>query len=249
MSITGYAGMLNIKQLTPQLIPPPELYAGTAASFQLRLTNSKRHVPSFLIQLASADSQTSVVPFIGKQQTLESSVTFTFPVRGRCRLQSVRISSAFPVNFFTRFWTFDLEQEVVVFPRLMAIPGYADSTAGMQGAGSSHTQRGVDGELEKIAPYSGREPLKSIHWKLSARGEDLLVKEFGRQGVPPLMIRLDELPGKDCEERLSQAAWLIKRWGGERPVGLVCGDVSLAAGVGKQHEYLLLTELALYGLH
>ena len=108
--------------------------------------------------------------------------------------------------------------------------------------------RGQDGELERIAAYSGREPLRVIHWKLSARGDDLLVKEFGRQTTPPLVIDLDSLTGSTLEERISQAAWLVRRWVSQRPVGLCCGNRTIPPASGRVQGALLLKELALYGL-
>ena len=113
-------------------------------------------------------------------------------------------------------------------------------------AGMPLRDRGHDGELERIAEYSGNEPLRMIHWKLSARGDDLLVKEFGRQSALPLLLDLDRMPGRDQEERISAAAWLIRSRVMERPVGLRLGNRTFAAVLGSRHGKYLLTELALY---
>jgi uncharacterized protein (DUF58 family) len=87
-----------------------------------------------------------------------------------------------------------------------------------------------------------------IHWKLSARVDDLLVKEFGRQSVPPLVIDPDKLAGATGEERISQAAWLVRHKVCERPVGLCLGGRTIPPASGRSHGALLLKELALYGL-
>jgi uncharacterized protein (DUF58 family) len=109
--------------------------------------------------------------------------------------------------------------------------------------------RGLDGELERIDPYTGVEPLRMIHWKLSARSADFLVKGFGRQSSTPLTIDIEALPGRGVEERLSRASWLVRRWVRERPVGLVLGDRIIPSGYGSQHGRALLAELAVYGLN
>lgn len=105
----------------------------------------------------------------------------------------------------------------------------------------------MDGELERIYPYSGAEPLRMVHWKLSARSHNLLVKGFGSQSAQPLLIDLEGLPGQGLEERLSRASWLVRRWVRERPVGLVLGSRVIPAECGKLHGQMLFTELALYG--
>lgn len=248
MSVTGMAGMLNLKGLTPELLPPTEVFAGSATLFRLRITNTKRRLPSFLIRAHSSNGQGAIYPVIPPNAVVEKTVSLTFPSRGPTGLGTITLSSPFPVDFFTRFWTFNCADEIVVFPRLM--PG-ALSGAGPEQRSigiATRREKGQDGELERIAAYSGREPLRVIHWKLSARGNDLLVKDFGRQTTPPLVIDLDTLAGSSLEERISQAAWLVRRWVLERPVGLCRGGRTIPPAAGRVQGALLLKDLALYGL-
>lgn len=247
MSVTGYAGMRNIKGLTPEIIPPAELFAGTAASFCLRIHNDKRHATSFLIRLECPGGQGVTFPLVARGASAEGKTTLTFPDRGRAAIDRITISSPFPVNFFTRYWTFAADCRFVVFPGLLACMTAGDNGETERLGNSIRQDRGLDGELERIAAYSGGEPLRMIHWKLSARSEDLQVKEFGRQATPPLVIDLDSLPGQSLEQRISRAAWLVRRWVTLRPVGLKCGGKATPAGSGRHHGMKLLTELALYG--
>jgi uncharacterized protein (DUF58 family) len=160
----------------------------------------------------------------------------------------VSISSPFPVNFFTRFWKFSIDEQFVVFPRLIQGKSTGHGPLERLAGSNIRQERGQDGELERIAGYSGREPLRVIHWKLSARGDDLLVKEFGRQTAPPLVINLDTLAGSTLEERISQAAWLVRRWVHQRPVGLCLGNRTIPPATGRKHGNLLLRDLALHAL-
>jgi uncharacterized protein (DUF58 family) len=171
----------------------------------------------------------------------------TFNHRGVVPAGQITISSTYPVGFFTRYLTFETDAQFTVFPSLIA-GGYPDSSDESQRAGTAlHRERGIDGELEQIYQYSGAEPLRSIHWKLSARSHDFLVKGFGSRSARPLLIDLARLPGQGVEERISRAAWLVRRLVCKRPVGLVFGSRVIPAKCGKQHGLMLLTELALYG--
>jgi uncharacterized protein (DUF58 family) len=248
MSVTGLAGMVNIKGLTPELLPPTEIFAGNSTPFRLRLHNKKQHLPSFLIRVECENGQGVTVPVIPHASVTEATVQMVFPRRGTARIGTIRISSPFPVNFFTRFWTFSMEDEFIVYPRLMQGVAFGDGARAHQIGRNTRHGRGQDGELERIAGYSGREPLRMIHWKLSARVDDLLVKEFGRQSVPPLVIDPDKLAGATGEERISQAAWLVRHKVCERPVGLCLGGRTIPPASGRSHGALLLKELALYGL-
>lgn len=247
MSVTGLAGMFNIKGLVPELIPPEEVFAGVAAPFRLRIRNTKRFIPSFLIRLECQGSRGAIIPLVGRGGSAEGNLTLTFAGRGRAGIGAVTVSSPFPVNFFTRYWIFPEEKSVIVFPRLSRGMAAGEGREAKRMGINPRQERGVDGELERIAPYSGSEPLRMIHWKLSARGDELLVKEFGRQAAQPLIIDLDAQPGLDLEERISRAAWLVRRWVRERPVGLRLGGRTIPAEAGQRHGLMLLTELALWG--
>jgi len=247
MSVTGLVGMLNIKGLVPDLQPPEEVFAGMAAPFRLRLRNTKRYIPSFLIRVECSGGQGIAIPFVHRSDVAAGYVTLTFAERGRAGIGQLTVSSPFPVNFFTRYWIFAVDREFTVFPRL--IQGKADGSGSekQQSGSSVRYERGLDGELERISAYSGSEPLRMIHWKLSARGDDLLVKEFGRQAAMPLIIDLNAQPGPNMEERISRAAWLVRRWVRERPVGLRLDNRTIPAEAGHRHGLKLMTELALLG--
>ncbi|MHB8123367.1 MAG: DUF58 domain-containing protein [Desulfuromonadaceae bacterium] len=247
MSVTGLAGMYNIKKLIPDLHPPEEIYAGIPAIFSVSVKNSKRFLPSFLIRLECRTDQAVVVPLVIPNSICHAPVLLTFNQRGEVPLGLITISSSYPVGFFTRYWRFEIDSKVTVFPAPIATASIG-SGEGTQATGVGlRRERGLSGELERIYPYSGSEPLRMIHWKHSARSHDLLVKGFGMNVVAPLVIDLDSLPGRGVEERLSRAAWLVQRWGRERPVGMLLGGRTLPAGIGKRHSLMLLKELALYG--
>jgi uncharacterized protein (DUF58 family) len=143
--------------------------------------------------------------------------------------------------------TFETDVQFTIFPTLIA-GEYSDSWEESRRVGTAlRSVRGIEGELEQIYQYSGAEPLRTIHWKLSARGDDFLVKSFGSQSARPLLVDLARLPGQGLEERISRAAWLVRLLVCKRPVGLVFGSRVIPAKCGKQHGLMLLTELALYG--
>ena len=249
MSVTGLAGMSNIKRLIPDLLPSDEVYAGIPVSFDLSVRNISCYLPSFLIHLTYVDSQPVLLPVVTKSSVKHVSVQAVFSKRGLLPLGRVTISSPYPVGFFVRYWTFELDRLVTVFPHPLAsscVNGGDDSnSSGL----TMRPERGHSGDVERIYPYTGSEPLRLIHWKHSARSEELHVKEFGRHATTPVEIDLDMVGGCDVEERLSRATWLVQRWLPVRPVGLKLGAVTIPAGSGRQHGLKLLKELALYDSH
>jgi uncharacterized protein (DUF58 family) len=249
MSVTGIAGMYNIKKLVPDLLPPEEIFAGIPAPFHLSVSNSKQYLPSFLIRIECSTGQSLIFPVLLQDSVCSGPVLISFSKRGEVSLGRITISSPYPVGFFTRYWTFNINSTVIVFPRPLASVSSGNGDESAATGSSFRRDRGLSGELERIYPYSGSEPLRMIHWKHSARTLDFLVKGFGRSVAAPLMIDLDFLAGAEVEERLSRAAWLVKRWVRERPVGLALDGRVLPFAIGKQHGLKLLKELAMYGSH
>lgn len=247
MSVTGLVGMMNIKGLVPDIQPPEEIFAGMASTFKLRISNTKRFIPSFLIRVECFGGQGVTIPLVPRSDSASGNVTLTFTERGHAGIGQIVVSSPFPVNFFTRYWIFAVDRDFVVFPRLIHGPLSGNGLEKRTSGSSIHHGRGLDGELERISAYSGREPLRMIHWKLSARSDDLLVKIFGSQATMPLIIDLNAQPGQGMEERISHAAWLVKHWVHNRPVGLKFENRIIPAEAGHRHGLKLMTELALWG--
>lgn len=249
MSVTGYAGMTNLRKLSVEIEPPTELYAGTAAPFTIRVRNHKRRFPSFLLAIdcTGGTDIPAKIPMVERNGEVNGIAFISFPQRGMAVVEEIRLTSPFPVGFFFRYASFRISRTVLVFPALT--PCTLSSTASGRAKSGERTlrARGMDGELERISTYSGTEPLKMIHWKISARSKELMVKEFGTLSAEPLIIDLRELAPHDLEERISCAAWLVRRWVESRPVGLRIGDRIIAAGGGSRHGSRLLTELALIG--
>jgi uncharacterized protein (DUF58 family) len=109
-------------------------------------------------------------------------------------------------------------------------------------------QKGQDGDVSRISDYVGGEPLKLIHWKLTARHDRLKVKELSASTETPVTIDLEAIPASGVEQRLSFGVYLITRLlRTGRPVGLKVGSMEISPESSRQHKLLLLKVLALYG--
>ena len=244
MSVTGYSGMANLQRLSVELLPPSELYAGQPASFTLRVSNRKRRVPSFLLSFACQGGVT-VLAHLPAAATVNLPFELSLPERGWTTVSSVLVSSPFPVGFFIRSWRLSIDRELLVYPRLVPCQESGGGRGGSRAAAGRYDQRSSSGEVERIVEYSGREPLRQIHWKLSARAEELKVKQYRSATAEPLVIELDALPGR-LEERICCAAWLVHHWATERPVGLHVGGQQLPPQAGLRQMHQLLAALAVY---
>lgn len=247
MAVTGLLGWLNIKGISLNVQLPDEVYAGSETHFGVRAENRKKFLPSFLIRITLQGSCTDFILLTpGRPET--GSLLLTFPARGKRRLEGAVVSSPFPVNFFVRAAALSVPQEFTVFPaprplRLPVAGGKPDT-----GEASSAAAAGYDGELQKISDYRGGEPLKLIHWRLSAKHEVFKVKELAATAGEPVTLDLERVAGRDLEQRISGCAFLVNRLiRVGRPVGLRVGEKVIPPAATKTHRLKLLTELAVYG--
>lgn len=247
MTVSGILGWLNIRYLGGAIRLPEEIYDGQETYVTLQLENRKRWLPSFLLRCEVGGGSVDFY-FIERRGAETGTVSMTFAGRGRKELGLVAVSSPFPINFFIRSTTLPLDAHCVVFPRPhpCGMPG-APADARNRGAARS-SGRGYEGEMETIAEYTGVEPLKLVHWRLSARHENLKVKQLTSLADVPLMLDIAQIPGHNIDEMLSCAAWIVNRSiRANRPVGLIAGTKVIGPGTSRSHRLKLLTELALHG--
>jgi uncharacterized protein (DUF58 family) len=243
MAVSGVFGLRNLQKLALSVKFPDEIYCGIPTQLTLQLTSLKHRLPHYLLTLrvigAAVDFQ---ILAAGVRQ--EKKVLVTFHKRGRGTITKASVSSPFPVNFFVRSNLFDLEAPYLVFPQPVPLPqGVHHEEFGETGS-TVQRRKGNSGETESIGAYTEAEPLKQIHWKLTARHDELLVKEMATESGKPVVIDLDVLHG-GVEERLCHAAHLINRLMAEgRAVGLQLGGKSIPPGTSRNHRLKMLGELA-----
>jgi len=247
MTVSGLLGRWNLTRLTVRCRTPAELYDGVPTLLGIELVNGRRRLPACLLEV-TLGGESVLFPLVEAGTTQRKTVPATLSGRGYQRLPSLTVRSRFPINFFVRSLSLPVAEPVLVFPAphpcTQALP--RDEAGRFE---SSHTWwRGAEGEVSRIGEYRGGEPLKRIHWKLSARHDQLKVKEPGATVRAPVVIDLAALPGKDLEKRLRCACWLVcQLLRAGRPVGLRAGTAAIVPAFSHAHKLRLLKVLALYG--
>ncbi|WP_243373546.1 DUF58 domain-containing protein [Geotalea sp. SG265] len=246
MAVSGIVGWTNIRGLKLQVVFPDEVYTGTDTLAVVRLTNAKRFMPSFLLQISIRGASVDF-NYIGGSSTETDSVVVRFPDRGRHPLGEAQVFSPFPVNFFVRCNRLRLDQACLVFPAPRRVSQVRAADQGQRYMNLPALNKGLEGDLTGIRDYAGGDPLKTIHWRLSAKHPQMKVKEMSAAGGEPVILDLDFLPDVTLNGRLSAAAYLVNSLiRSNRPVGLRIRDRIIEPGVTKTHRLRLLTELALY---
>jgi len=245
MSVTGIAGLVNITRGEISLSLPEDFFARVPAPVVVTITNRSRVTPLFLLRV-SWDASNRLIPLVERGGSATATIPFTPMTRGVLPPVTVTISSSYPVGFFVRYRDVTVAPPATVFPHPLPTP----SSGGLEGTGGVEEhprERGGGGDIVTIREYHPGDPLRSIHWRLLARGEGVRVIERGGDAGGTVIIDPSTLPGADREERLSRAAWLvIEGFRQGRAVGLSLGGRSIPPGRGRGQRHQILKELALY---
>ncbi len=244
MGISGFFGRLNISGISIETTFPEEIYAKEPFLLKITIKNCKK-LPSFAIGLEIEKNKKSTAIIEGKSQK-EIVITLIAPNRGKHQLKEIKVFSPFPFAFFTRSYTVEKKQTFLVFPKPIKC-FYPLKEAEVVGEQFQSGSKGWEGELVNIREYQFEDPLKIIHWKVSAKRGELMVKEFSSPAAESFFVNFDDLQ-YDLEKKLSCLSYLINyAYSRGIPFGLKLKDKVFLPEITKSHKLKLLKELALFG--
>ena len=198
--LAAIVGNLLLKNLVVQRAVAGHGVAGESLDVHYRLTNPKRWLPGCAIRITEARYKGAIelVPdgyclHLGpRQSTLV--MAHLIPVRrGIIELREQRVCSSFPLGFITRALHVMQVQRVVVYPRIGFLSRQLlarSRTFSSSGSMTSLRSEGSD-EFFSLREYVPGDPIRSIHWKRSARTGQLVVRNMTSDSPPTIVVVVD----------------------------------------------------------
>ncbi len=258
LSFTAISGVLSeqaLRRVRLRRGMPDRIFAGTPATFSVRLTNGKRRLPSYALYVAEADPAGRTTPerfFLKVDPQGHEGWTYSlvFPRRGRHPLPGLRLFTRFPFGLFIKSSRPLQNQPVLVYPTVRPLARH-EVPAALEAGWRERHRRGRGVGLYNLRQYRPGDDPRLLHWKTSARAGDLILREREEEERPQVRLVLDDpAPGWDSdavEKELSYAASVaahaIRRGAA---LELVTGDGVLPSGTGEAHLDRVLERLALY---
>ena len=180
----------------------------------------------------------------------EKSVSYArLPVttdsRGEMLLDRISISTTYPLGLLRCWSYYDTEAKVIVFPKPggdAELPTH-DSLQHEQNLGHQTGNEDFSG----LKPFRPGHSPAHLHWKLYARNEELLLKEFNGGGYQQLVLDWQQLTGNDTEAKLSQLClWINIAEREGIPYQLKLSPFQSKLDHGTHHQQECLTALALF---
>jgi uncharacterized protein (DUF58 family) len=156
------------------------------------------------------------------------------------------IETNYPLGLL-RAWTWvDLGARALVYPQPLFVD-QPEQIARRGEEGDLTDPQGSD-DFSDMRMYRPGDSVRHIIWRVYARSDQLVVKEYTSYVDPRLMLDFDRVAG-GTEERLSRLAGMaLTAVRSGRDFGLAMPGVRVRPGVGDPHRDSILRALALYGL-
>ena len=167
-------------------VEPESLHVGDRARLFLEIINRSRWRNPPVRWIGGA-----WIPSLRRNSPLVMSHILDTSKRGPLVLPPGVVLREDPLGLAARHRTLTPATEVIVFPRIAEV---AMPVAGAGVLGElllRNAQRLGLGEFEGLRDYTDGDDPRSIHWKASARSEDLMVRQFSVEGAKRCTILLD----------------------------------------------------------
>jgi uncharacterized protein (DUF58 family) len=166
--------------------------------------------------------------------------------RGHFDELPLRVSSLYPLGFFTAHAVVTLHESRWIYPKPEGpLPFPLMPAAARYRGGGGSVREGDD--FAGLRAYVPGEPHRHIDWKAVARGQGLVVKQWAGDADESLHFRWEDTAGLGHEARLSQLArWIVQAERQLRAYALTLPGTSIATAHGDAHFHECLRALAAF---
>ena len=171
---SGVLSELCLRHLQPRRKAPTSITAGTPYLMGVALTNEKRRLPSFSVEVEDLVDGKPIEKRcyflkLPAGRTQETAYRHVATKRGRLHLSGYRLSTRFPFGLIHKSKDVSAPLELLVFPELCPVPN-----ALMRGFSSRHGRghqkwRSRRGDFYGLREFRKGDDPRDIHWRTSAR--------------------------------------------------------------------------------
>ena len=239
--------LINLAGVTVTLESVQPAFVGQEVSLPLEIMNDSRAI-RYGIELAVSGSNR-------KQQRIDyipahkaARVTLRFPVRQRGEhcVETLCLTSAYPLGFIRFLKKFASSQTYIVYPKPAGEVRLPSSFV-LRRDGRPLTEFGEGDDFAGVRPYVHGESQRHIDWKAVARGRSLMTKQFTAEAEGVVYLDFSALGSADVEEKLSQLAlWVIEAERARRPYALRLPGTQILPAAGQAHFHQCLRALSLF---
>lgn len=209
--LNGWITFNMLKRTRVERRVPPHAMAGEVVTAEIILHNRKRWIAGWLMAVRDRIS--------GLHEQLEADVLFArvpprssrsavyhlrLMQRGTYDLGPILVSTRFPLGLVERSLMFEAPDQLIVFPRVGRLTPEWKRRCGVSDelVHRRDTKRGTfEDDFHRMREYRWGDNPRAIHWRTSARQNQLMVREYHQSRDWNLLILLDLwVPRRPLEE-------------------------------------------------
>lgn len=240
----------NLRGINVETAMIPDQFAGSPLSIPLRFVNQGSSVRQMLEFYASHSKNyfghRSLIEELGGRAVVLHPLVCGAGTRGVWPVPQVVLTTVFPLGLFRAWTVLNPGGEVILYPSpIGSLPlSYAikenDTSSVNKNLGH---QRGDD--FREHRKYVLGDSFRRVDWKIFARRDRLMVKEFEGTTDKKISVRFSDVLARDSELVLNQLSrWLELAKETNAPFELVMPGGRIPFGVGPQHYQKCQRELA-----
>ena len=220
------------------------VYAGDTARFTVNLEN-RGAAERNSIGLTH-DRKTSEFVDVPALSTVSIQAGVPAPRRGILRPGRLTLFTRYPLGLYYAWAYLELDMHCVVYPRPAPAGLPLPRALSHSGEGSEHGQGQED--FAGLRQYNMGDSPRHIAWKVAARDQGLLTKQFAGRAATELWLDWTALPARlGVEEKLSQLArWVLDAHGDGLSFGLRIPGKTVGIAAGDVQRDACLEALALF---
>lgn len=214
--VSGILSEANLRRVVVERVTPPHLFVGGAALVGLRVRNGKRRLPAFGVDVrelfprdwvrAGTSQRRAYVLHLPPGGEAEVFLRLEAGRRGAMPSAGLRVSTRFPFGFFEKSRLLPAPTRYLVLP---AAAEGAGQGAAPRGGGVDERLGGVGAgdEFHGLRDMRPGDDARSIAWKVSARRENLVVREHERPATREVWVCVPNVTtfAEGAPERLEAA--------------------------------------------
>ena len=197
-----------LRQLAVKRSVPSRIHAGDTFVTQLELANPREKISAWgviveddiaIIESGANGEPTNHRPavyfdYIRSNDSKRKSYVGRLPERGRYRFGKITLSTRFPCGFFRSSVDLDIASEMIVLPKIgMLTAGWMtrQHEASETMLHRRHRSSRITGEFLGVRGWQHGDTKRWIHWRASARHDQLVVKQYEQHQNHDAAILLD----------------------------------------------------------
>ncbi len=201
--------LVGLRGLDVELSAPAETRQGDDVTVRLTITNRGRAVRwGVVARDEHIGGSTAFVGAIRPGERVEVGTVRNAPRRGEARTAWVELRSGAPFGVAERRRRLPADATTLVLPRVVALGAlpFVDLASSREATTETDPRRGQGPEYLGVREYRPGDPIRQVHWRLTARHGELVVRDLEEHRVPRLAIWIDTATDADTLDDICSAA-------------------------------------------